>query len=210
MRKCKVVSVKKLGKMPTYNATMLSDQHNYAIENNGQVVVTMNSHSAAYSYLAYQTAWLKCHYRKYFMCALLTSVMSSQKEKERVKYEIDCKRFDIPVLDFHINHSKDKYCPEKGGIRRPLTAIKGVGKKAAQAIVVGQPFSSVDDFFYKVGKSVNRGAFEAIVNAGATEVWGEKRNVLIEQFEALRTKATKRRKSEEAKIGFESGDLYND
>ena len=75
MQKCKIKSVKSLGIQKTYNVTMKSKQHNYALydDKNGCHVISGNSHSCAYAFLAYQTAFLKYYYPLEFMSNLLTS-----------------------------------------------------------------------------------------------------------------------------------------
>ena len=142
------------------------------------------------------------------MTALLTSVMSSQKEKERLKYEASCVRNNIKLLPHDINYSKTVYTLEDGGIRRPLASVKGVGEKAAAAITACQPFKNQRDFFYKMGSAVNSRAFEALVNSGCMEGWAEKKADLLASFEGLRDKAKKQHKHEEELLDFEEGTLF--
>jgi DNA polymerase-3 subunit alpha len=88
------------------------------------------SHSAAYSYLAYQTAWLKVYYPVEFMSALLTSVMGSSDNI--YQYIREAKRLGIEVLPPDINESGARFTPENGKIRFGMVAIKNVGSGAIE------------------------------------------------------------------------------
>lgn len=80
------------------------------------------SHAAAYAYVAYQTAWLKCHYPCEFMAALLTSVLDSAGKVSG--YIAECSRIHIAVLPPHVNESLEGFTVVDGRIRFGLLAVK--------------------------------------------------------------------------------------
>ena len=90
------------------------------------------SHSAAYAYLAYVTAYLKAHYSVEFMSALLTS--ESGNTDKIVKYINECREMGIRVLPPDVNHSDLNFTPTGSEIRFGLGAIKNVGQGAVEAI----------------------------------------------------------------------------
>lgn len=129
------------------------------------------SHAAAYSLIAYQTAWLKAHYTAEYMAAVLTHNLSDIK---KITFFIDeCRRRQIPVLPPDINESDVQFTVTgKDGIRFGLAAIKGVGEAAVAQIIeernAGGPFKDFFDFSTRVNlRTVNRRSFEALAQAGA-------------------------------------------
>lgn len=129
------------------------------------------SHSAAYSLLAYQTAYLKAHYPAEFMAAVLTHNLSDIK---KITQHIDaCHRKGLKVLGPDINDSDIRFSTnENGEIVFGLGAIKGVGEIAAEAIINERNsnglFSSVFDFVKRVPlKTVNKRCLESMAMAGA-------------------------------------------
>jgi len=206
MKKCKIKSVKSIGKQKTYNVTMKSRQHNYSIydEKTGCSVVSLNSHSAAYAFLAYQTAYLKVYYPLEFMCCLLTSEL---KDKDKLDFYIrEAKRMKIVTKVTHINKSDTIFKIEKGKnkegkdyefLRAPFTALKGVGSKAVESIVENQPFKNLEDFIHKVsGRVVNKRVLEALINAGAMlEAWRVPNEELLAQYPEIKKQVEKQKKA---------------
>ena len=94
------------------------------------------SHSAAYAYLAYVTAYLKAHYPVEFMSALLTS--ESGNMDKIVKYINECREMGIRVLPPDVNHSDLNFTPAGEAIRFGLGAVKNVGQGAVEAIVAAR------------------------------------------------------------------------
>ncbi len=192
-----------LGKEMAYNVTMKSDQHNYAINNKGFSVYGLNSHSAAYSLLAYQTSWLKIYYPLEFMCHLLTSELGNDDKHDI--YLQEAKRMGLDIRPPQINNSKSTYVivdTQRNGKRysymvAPFTSIKGVGDVAVENIVGLQPFTSFKDFIQRVeGRKVNIKVFNALVDAGCMDdIWGLARPQLKEQFEQLRDVVNKEKKA---------------
>jgi DNA polymerase-3 subunit alpha len=128
------------------------------------------SHSAAYSLIAYQTAYLKAHYPAEYMAAVLTHNLN---EVKKINFFIEeAKRHHIPVLGPDINESDLKFVVnDKGEIRFGLAAIKGLGESAAESIVMERengPYTGVFDFGNRVNsRTVNKRCYEALVKAGA-------------------------------------------
>jgi DNA polymerase-3 subunit alpha len=147
------------------------------------------SHSAAYSLLAYHTAWLKTHYPVEFMAALLTSETS--KPENVVKYISECREINIPVVPPNINISDANFTPIKTdagyAIGFGLAAIKNVGHNAIESIIAaraalhaaGKPgFSSLWEFCEKVDlRLLNKRVLESLIKAGAMDIFGGRAQV---------------------------------
>jgi DNA polymerase-3 subunit alpha len=130
------------------------------------------SHSAAYAYLAYVTAYLKAHYAVEFMSALLTS--ESGNMDKIVKYINECREMGIRVLPPDVNQSDRNFTPAGSAIRFGLGAVKNVGQGAIEAIAAarneGGSFKTIFDFCERVNLgSVNRRVLESLVKAGAMD-----------------------------------------
>ena len=135
------------------------------------------SHSAAYAYLAFVTAYLKAHYPIDFMAALLTSETGNTAKV--VKYINECRAMGITVLPPDVNQSEwsftpDAHAPEGKGIRFGLGAVKNLGQSAVEAIgrarqQVGR-FRSIYQFAETVDLgAVNRRMVESLIRAGAMD-----------------------------------------
>ena len=129
------------------------------------------SHAACYSWVAYQTAYLKAHYPAEFMAALLTRRRDDIKEITKLMDE--CKSMGIDTLGPDMNESFVNFgVNQKGEIRFGLAAIKGVGESAAQAIINERtkhgPFKDFIDVFERINyNSLNRKSMESLIWAGA-------------------------------------------
>jgi len=130
------------------------------------------SHSAAYAYLAFVTAYLKAHYPVDFMAALLTSETGNTLKV--VKYINECREMGITILPPDVNHSEWSFTPDGQAIRFGLGAVKNLGQAAVEAIgkaraEVGR-FTSVHQFCEKVDLgAINRRMIESLIKAGAME-----------------------------------------
>ncbi|MBK7032138.1 MAG: DNA polymerase III subunit alpha [Ignavibacteria bacterium] len=127
------------------------------------------SHSAAYAYLAFQTAWLKVHYPAEFLAANMTAELSDQNKI--VTLIDEAKRFNINVLPPDVNRSMATFVADKNVIYFGMAGIKTVGISAVEAIVEARqeaPFTSMFDFAARVEKKVvNKRVLEALVCSGA-------------------------------------------
>jgi len=130
------------------------------------------SHSAAYAYLAYVTAYLKANFPVEFMSALLTSETGNTAKV--VKYIAECRDMGIKVLPPDVNESLFSFAPAGGAIRFGLGAIKNVGANAVDAVIRAReekgPFRSIYEFCERVDMAaVNRRVIESFIKAGAMD-----------------------------------------
>ena len=130
------------------------------------------SHSAAYAYLAFVTAYLKAHYPVDFMAALLTSETGNTAKV--VKYINECREMGITILPPDVNHSDWSFTPDGQAIRFGLGAVKNLGQSAVEAIGRAREelktFRSLDQFCEKVDMgAVNHRMLESLIRAGAMD-----------------------------------------
>ncbi len=145
------------------------------------------SHSTAYALIAYQTAYLKSHYPVEFMAALLSGDIPGRNFKKKdslVEHMEDCDRMGIEVVPPDVNHSDVDFSVAEGRIHFALSAIKGCGGSAAEAIVAARrtagPFRDLFDFCERVDPSAcNRSAIETLIKAGACDAFGARRAQLM-------------------------------
>jgi DNA polymerase-3 subunit alpha len=127
------------------------------------------SHSVAYAFLAFQTAYLKAHYPEHFYAAVLSS--EAQDAAKVFKYSKELRAQQIPLLPPDVNESFAGFTPLSGAIRYGLAAIKGIGQSTVSAIIAAReegPFRSFFDFAERVEQgALNKRAMESLVSAGA-------------------------------------------
>ena len=145
------------------------------------------SHAACYAYVAFQTAYLKCHYPSEFMAALLTSVLDNTDKV--IEYTGECQRLGIKVLPPSINVSDGGFTVDGKSIRFGLNATKNVGRNLIAAVVRERrekPFSSLYDFCRRLhGQELNRRAAESLVKCGAFDETGVSRKAMLENVDAI-------------------------
>ena len=130
------------------------------------------SHAAAYSLLAYHTAWLKVHYTAEFFCANMTVEMDNT-DKLKVLFEDAQKNFNLTFEPPDVNRGSYRFEPMSDKvIRYGLGAVKGTGQQAIEAIVKardeGGPFTSLFDFCVRVERTkLNKRTVDALIKAGA-------------------------------------------
>ncbi len=133
------------------------------------------SHSTAYALIAYMTAYLKAHWPVEFMAALLSSDIPNRnftRKDSLVEHLEDCRRMHIEVVPPDVNCGDVEFLPAEGKIHFALSAIKGCGHSAAEAIAAerrrGGPYRSLFDFCERLDPgAVNRTAIESLIKAGA-------------------------------------------
>jgi len=130
------------------------------------------SHSAAYAYLAFVTAYLKAHYPIDFLAALLTSETGNTAKV--VKYINECREMNIRILPPDINQSEWSFTPDGDAIRFGLGAVKNLGQGAVEAIAKAREaegrFTSIYQFCELVDLSaLNRRMIESLIKAGAMD-----------------------------------------
>jgi DNA polymerase-3 subunit alpha len=127
------------------------------------------SHSVAYAYLAFQTAYLKAHYPEHFYASVLSS--EAQDAAKVFKYSKELRTQRIALLPPDVNESNSGFTPLTGAIRYGLTAIKGLGQSIVNAICEARkagPFKSFFDFAERIESStLNKRVLESLVSAGA-------------------------------------------
>ena len=128
------------------------------------------SHSAAYAYVAYQTAYLKAHYPVEFMAATLSADMDNTDKI--VKSIAGCREMGIEILPPDMNFSGNEFTVVGSSIRFGLEAVKGVGSAAIESITETRdatgPFTSISNFLERVDqRKVNKKVVEGLIKAGA-------------------------------------------
>ncbi|MGR9014866.1 MAG: DNA polymerase III subunit alpha, partial [Gammaproteobacteria bacterium] len=137
------------------------------------------SHSAAYALVAYQTAWLKAHYRSEFMAAVLSADMDNT-DKVVILIE-ECRQMKLEILPPTINVSKYKFTVnDEGHIVYGLGALKGVGEAAIEEMLIEREENGLFSGLYDLCKRVdlrkfNRRVLEALIRAGAFDEFDENR-----------------------------------
>jgi DNA polymerase-3 subunit alpha len=142
------------------------------------------SHSVAYSFIAYQTAYLKAHYTPEFLAANLTNEFGNSNKV--AAFLEDCRKLRIGILPADVNNPSVDFDVDKNGkIRFGMSAIKNVGKNAVEEIIrvkekLGRNFTSIFDFCANVDtRIVNKRALESLVLAGAFDSINKHRSRLL-------------------------------
>ncbi|MCM1133886.1 MAG: DNA polymerase III subunit alpha, partial [Ruminococcus flavefaciens] len=145
------------------------------------------SHAAAYACLAYQTAYLKCHYRGIYMSALMSSVMSGGDKL--TEYISDCRSNGIEVLAPDINKSLKGFAYRDGRMYFGLLAVKNAGAGLADKIIAERSsgrFTGLQNFCERMeGRELNKKALESLIKAGAFDNLGLNRRQMLENYEML-------------------------
>lgn len=164
------------------------------------------SHAAAYAVLAYQTAYLKCHFPREYMAALLSSVLGWTAKV--AEYIAECERLGIAVLPPHVNDSENGFTVVEGGIRYGLLAVKNLGKGVIARMILerrgGGPFTSFYNFCKRMfGRDLNRRAVESLIKCGALDGLGNnRREMLLALDGVLDGLEDDKRRNVEGQLGF--------
>ena len=155
------------------------------------------AHAVCYAVVSYQTAYLKCHYPRQYMAALMTSVLDSATKISG--YIAECKELGIPVLPPDINHSGDHFSVEGDAIRFGLGAVKNVGHGLIRAVAAkrqeGGPFKSLEDFAQRMGEGeLNKRAVENFIKCGAMDCFGYHRSGLLAVYDSIMDSVSSTRK----------------
>ena len=146
------------------------------------------AHAVCYAVVSFRTAYLKCHYPREYMAALLTSVLdSSDKISEYIQA---AREMGISVLPPDVNESYDSFSVSGRDIRFGLAAVKGVGRSFMKQLVEeredGGLFTSFQDFCERMyDRELNRRALESLIKAGAFDSMGYRRSQLIKIVNAV-------------------------
>ena len=147
------------------------------------------SHATCYSWVAFQTAYLKANFPSEYMAAVMSRSLDDITEITKLMNE--CKSLGIDVLGPDVNHSRQRFSvDDQGTIRFGLAAIKGLGESAVEALIAEReangPFKSLMDFIQRISiPAVKRSGLESLVLSGALDCFTEARR---EQYFALNAK----------------------
>lgn len=197
----KIVSRKSLGSQKVYDIGVKKD-HNFLLANYSIASNCFNkSHSTAYAYVTYQTAYLKANYPVEYMAALL-SANSGSKEKVE-KYRENCQKMRIEVLPPDINRSQSDFLPINKQILFGLSAIPNLGEGAIDNILQAREsssnFKSFPDFCERIDlRIVNTRALETLIYSGAFDRINSNRKQLIKSLEDVINWAQSRAKDKES------------
>ncbi len=158
------------------------------------------SHSAAYAFVAYQTAYLKCHYKIEYLSCLLSSVAGDQ-EKTQLYIE-EAQKSGIKVMPPDINKSYADYTPDGDVIRFGLCAIKQVGEGVVESIIkereANGEFKSIYDYCKRVEpRCVNKRVLEGLFKSGAFSGIEKSRKQLLDNIEYIISTASKEAQAKE-------------
>ena len=162
------------------------------------------AHSSAYAFVAYQTAYLKCHYPVEYLSELLTSVAGDQEKTQA--YIEEAQKYGIKVLPPDINKSFSEYAPDGHNIRFGLASIKQVGEGVVDEIIkereANGEFTSIYDFIKRVDvKCSNKRTLEGLIKSGAFSQIEKSRKQLIENLDYIVSTASKEAKEKESGQG---------
>ncbi len=140
------------------------------------------AHAVAYAIVAYRTAYMKLHYSREYMAALLSSVLDSPTKV--AEYIAECRDWGIKLLPPDVNESEADFTVSGENIRFGLVAIKNIGRGFINALVESREtegkFRSFDEFCRRlIGRDLNRRAVEGLIRAGAFDSLGYKRSQLM-------------------------------
>lgn len=160
------------------------------------------SHSAAYAFLAYRTAYLKANFKPEFMAAVLTSEID---KSDKLAFIInECREMGIKILPPDVNKSNATFTVDGDAIRFGLGAIKGFGQNASKAIIDARndgDFKTLAEMLERTAGVLNSKAIEHLIRAGALDSMGLKRSQLVSIIDASIQSAAGRRRDKEAGQG---------
>ncbi len=146
------------------------------------------AHAAAYSFVAYRTAYLKCHYMPEYFAALMSSMMDSASKISM--YTAECKKNAIKILPPSVNYSGKDFTPHGGNIRFGLMAIKNLGAGLIDRLITerkanGKYISMYDFCLRNYSREFNRKALEGLIKSGALDDLGENRRQMLYNIDGV-------------------------
>jgi len=196
----KIINRQSLETQNVYDIGVEKD-HNFLLANGCVASNCFNkSHSTAYAYVTYQTAYLKANFPVEYMAALLTA--SSNNTDKVEKYIDTCRRMSIDVEPPDINRSQIDFTPDHEKILFGLSAVRNLGQGAIENILkareeAGGQFTSLADLCARIDlHTVNRRALEALIYCGAFDQINSNRNQLLHDLEPVLSWAQSRAKDQ--------------
>lgn len=196
----KIINRKSLGIQPVYDIGV-EKEHNFVLANGLVASNCFNkSHSTAYAYVTYQTAYLKANYPVEYMAALLTA----SKQEKIEKYRENCQKMNIEVLPPDINRCNSEFTPIGQQILFGLAAIKGLGEEVIENIIKareesGSNFTSLADLCARINlDKVKNNHIETLILVGAFDSINRNRHQLKNDLEVTINWAKKRAKDKES------------
>lgn len=195
----KIVSRRPLSYQKVYDIGLAQD-HNFCLANGSIASNCFNkSHSVAYGYVTYQTAYLKANYTVEYMAALLSSVSGDRDKVQR--YISNCLSLGIKVLPPDVNRSGLDFTPTNGSILFGLAAIKNLGIGAIECILETREkegrFTSLADLCNRLdSRALNKKALEALIQAGAMDSILSNRRQLMQDLELTLESANRKAKDQ--------------
>ncbi|MDE5601429.1 MAG: DNA polymerase III subunit alpha [Clostridia bacterium] len=155
------------------------------------------SHAAAYTFLTYQTAYLKCYYPTHFIVAVVNNRITNADEvKHYMNY---LKRTGVKILPPDINHSRKLFSIEGKNVRYGLHGIKNVGEAAVEYILAERdangPFKNLRDLLDRCSEQLNKRMLESLIKGGALDCFGKTRSTLIASYERIMDDVVRLKKS---------------
>lgn len=164
------------------------------------------AHAVCYATVSYQTAYLKCHYPRQYMAALMTSVLHDSMKVSG--YIAACKAMGIETLPPDINSSCDNFTVEGDYIRFGMGAVKNVGRGLIRSMVSkrkeGGPFKSLEDFIQRMDEGeLNKRAVENFIKCGAMDCFGYHRSSLLAVYDlVMDSVSAARRRNVDGQMGL--------
>ncbi|NJL52338.1 MAG: trans-splicing intein-formed DNA polymerase III subunit alpha C-terminal partner DnaE-C [Hydrococcus sp. SU_1_0] len=194
----RIIRRQSLGIQSVYDIGV-AQEHNFRLANGTVASNCFNkSHSTAYAYVTYQTAYLKANYPVEYMSALLTASSGIQDKVDR--YRENAQKMGITILPPDINRSVEDFLPlDDNHILFGLAAVKNLGQGAIENILEARSldgeFKSLADFCERVElRTVNRRALETLIYCGAFDLLQSNRRQLINDIDVIIAWAQKRTK----------------
>ena len=146
------------------------------------------AHAVSYAIVAYRTAYMKCHYPREYMAALISSILDNSTKV--AEYIAECREMGIKLLPPDVNQSEPDFTVAGADLSFGMAAVKNVGRGFARALVAereqGGRFTGLEDFCRRMyGRDLNRRAVESLIKAGAFDGLGGNRKQLLQALEVI-------------------------